>query len=93
MTSVEIRLPGSRTDTNDFFALSGYYHEARQWKHCPLLAFEGLKDQVVIHILTSQAQLRQSGLPDDTPCMQQWRGEWRSDFFTFTLGKARAALS
>lgn len=93
VSSVQVELPVGRTDTDNFFTLSGYYREAKQWKQYPLLVFERLEDRVAVHILKSQSELRRSNLPDDTPCMQQWGGQWQSDFFTFSLGEARAALA
>lgn len=94
MTTVTIKLPDFlRKDAAAFFSDSGYYGSARRWNHCPLLAFVATDDQVEVQILDSQSEVRRSPLPDSTPCMQQWRGEWRSDFFKFTLGEARAALN
>lgn len=31
--------------------------------------------------------------PDDTIVIQQWPGEWRSDFIKFTVGQAKEALT
>ena len=92
MNSVTIKLPECRTDTASFFRESGYYHKGSRWTHYPVLAFVATDGEVSIEILSSPAQVKQSPLPDSTPCMQQWGGQWRSDFFAFTLGAARAAL-
>ena len=83
-----------RTDLDAFFTVSGYYGSTTRWTHYPLLAFETQPSgDVKVHLLSSQAQVRSSALHDDTPCMQQWGGQWSSDFFHFTLGQARAALA
>ena len=92
MNSVTITLPECRTDTTDFFKLSGYYGSVKRWSRYPLLAFVATEAAVAVQILSSQSEVKQSALPDSTPCLQQWGGEWRSDFFRFTLGDARAAL-
>jgi hypothetical protein len=93
MKSVQITLPECRTDAASFFALSGYYTKSARWSHYPLLVFIAGSDGVEIQILSRASQLRECLLPDATPCMQQWGGQWSSNFFTFTLGEARAALA
>jgi hypothetical protein len=93
MDSVAIKLPGCRTDAATFFSLSGYYIKGARWPQRPLLVFVVDDDGFEVQILDSASQLARSTLPDSTPCMQQWAGQWRSDFFTFTLGEARAALA
>jgi hypothetical protein len=92
MKSVTIKLPECRSDTATFFSDSGYYAKGSRWNHYPVLAFVPTDGQVEIQVLGSPAQVKQSTLPDSTPCMQQWGGQWRSDFFAFTLGEARAAF-
>jgi hypothetical protein len=92
MNTVTITLPPCRSDTATFFSDSGYYSKSSRWSHCPVLAFAATDGQVEVQILASPTQVKQSQLPDSTPCMQQWRGQWSSDFFAFTLGEARAAL-
>jgi hypothetical protein len=32
-------------------------------------------------------------LPDETPVMSQWSGQWRSDFFHFTVGDFRKFIN
>lgn len=88
-----LKMPACRTDADDFFKLSGYFRKGQRWSHYPLLVFIETADGVEIQILNSVAQLTRSTLPDATQCLQQWGGQWNSDFFTFTLGEARAAAS
>lgn len=92
MTTVQVKLPQCRTDVDAFFQSSGYYRKGARWTHYPLLAFEETPEGVEVHIIDTAARLRASELPDATPCLQQWGGEWKSDFSAFTLGQARAAL-
>lgn len=93
MHSVTIRLPECRRDTATFFTESGYYSKGSRWTHYSVLAFVATDGEVRVEILGSPSQVKQSALPDNTPCMQQWGGQWRSDFFAFTLGEARSALA
>lgn len=88
-----ITLPNCRTDVDEFLTRSGYYHKGARWSHYPLLAFVDGADAVEVLIFNSVTELSRSTLPDTTPCMQQWGGQWRSDFFKFTLGDARAAMA
>jgi hypothetical protein len=88
-----LTLPACRTDAAAFLKQSGYYTKGARWQHCPLLVFIEAPEGVELRIVDTAAQLRDSPLPDETRCMQQWRGEWRSDWFGFTLGEARAALA
>lgn len=91
--SVQIRLPICRTDAATFLSESGYYKKGQRWTHYPLLVFVQEPDAVEVQILNTASEVSRCTLPDSTPCMQQWGGQWKSDFFTFTLGEARAALA
>jgi hypothetical protein len=91
--TANLTLPPCRTDTDAFLNGSGYYRKGVRWSHYPLLVFKQTADGIEVQILTSVAQVNQSTLPDESRCLQQWGGEWRSDWFTFTLGEARAALA
>lgn len=71
-----------RTDLNDFFGLSGI----REWEelsHTPALAFIESKDEIKVEIISKPHKLLD--LPDKTKIMMQWKGQWRSDFFHFTV--------
>lgn len=78
-----------RTDLEDLFKLSGVL-DWPNLKHTPFLAFVEQGDDVNVVIVKSAKALLD--LPDETPVMVQWRGEWRSDFFQMTVGDVRAAL-
>jgi hypothetical protein len=70
----------------------GTYGSAKPTKltHTPFLAFLAGESVVVVRIMETVDALLD--LPDDTPVMGQRRGEWRSDFFQFTVGQLRDAL-
>ncbi len=77
---------GGRTDIDDFFRLSGVL-DIERLDHTPLLVFVATEDTVEVRIVQKPAELL--SFPDETPVMGQWRGEWRSDFFRFTVGQFR----
>ena len=79
-------IPAGRTDLNDFFTQSGVFH-GEPLIHTPLLVFVATQDAVEVRILHMPSELL--AFPDETPVMGQWRGEWRSDYFQFTVGQYR----
>src|SRR5215813_376287 len=79
-------ITAGRTDVDEYFRLSGVF-EAEKLDHTPLLVFAVSGDTVTIHIIHKPSELLL--YPDDTPVMGQWRGEWRSDFFQFTVRQYR----
>jgi hypothetical protein len=79
-------IPDGRTDIDDYFKLSGVL-DSEELNHTPLLAFIASEDTVNVRIVHKPAELL--SFPDETPVMGQWRGEWRSDFFQFTVGQLR----
>ena len=76
-----------RTDLEEYFAKSGVFSTSKL-NQTPFLAFVISADTVDVRIVDSADQLLH--LPDDTPVMGQWRGDWRSDFFQFKVGDYRA---
>ncbi len=82
----EITLSG-RTATNDYFQyLDGLLRNGRL-THTLLLAFICAENSLKVSIIDNYKELL--ALEDTTPVMAQWRGEWRSDFFKFTVGDYR----
>lgn len=79
-------IPAGRTDLNDFFSQSGVFY-GEPLNHTPLLVFVAKEDTVEVRIVHSPSELL--AFPDVTPVMAQWRGEWRSDYFQFTVGQYR----
>ncbi len=75
-----------RTDIDDYFKLSGVF-DSEKLNHTPLLAFIASEDTIRVRIIHKPIELL--SLDDETPAMGQWRGEWRSDFFQFTVGQYR----
>ena len=81
----EIILAG-RTGLEDYFKLSGVF-SSEKLNHTPLLVFLAHEDSIEVRIIDRPTDLL--NFADDTPVMGQWRGEWRSDFFQFTVGQYR----
>jgi hypothetical protein len=75
-----------RTDVETYFKSSGVF-DSERLDHTPLLAFIVSNETVKVRIIDKPAELL--SLADDTAVMGQWRGEWRSDFFQFTVGQYR----
>jgi hypothetical protein len=73
---------GRRDGLEDYFK-----GEVLAWKkltHTPLLAFVDDGDSITVKVIDKPGDV--SGLPDDTPMMGQWRGQYCSDYFQFTAG-------
>jgi hypothetical protein len=82
---IKIILDG-RVDIDAFFKRSGVFDS--EWlSHTPLLVFTASETSVTVRIINKPNELL--SLPDDTPVMGQWRGEYRSDYFQFTVGQYR----
>lgn len=75
-----------RTDVDEFFARSGIF-DSEKLSQTPFLAFVSDGDVTRVRVIDTIASLLH--LPDVTPVMCQWRGEWRSDYFQFTVGQVR----
>ena len=78
-----------RTDTDDYFKLSGVF-DSERLTHTPFLVFIPSEGTVTVRLIYKPDEL--VAFDDETPVMGQWRGEWRSDFFQFTVGKYRQYL-
>ena len=81
---IEIVLAG-RTDVDDYFkqVLLTY----SKLTDTPLLVFLSSEDKVEVRIVDKPGALL--SFPDNTLVMGQWRGQWRSDYFQFNVGKYR----
>ena len=79
-----------RTDVDECFKQSGVF-ESERLTHTPLLVFITEQDAVTVRIVDKPADLL--SFPDETPVMGQWTGQWRSDFFQFTVGQYRQYLA
>lgn len=73
-----------RTDVEDYFRLSGIF-DYEELNHTPLLVFIPSENTVKVRIVHKPIELL--SLSDELQVMGQWRGEWRSDFFQFTIGQ------
>ncbi len=86
---IRVTLAG-RKDTDEYFKLSGVF-ESERLTHTPLLVFTTDQDAVTVRIVDKPTDLL--SFPDETPVMGQWTGQWRSDFFQFTVGQYRQHLA
>jgi hypothetical protein len=78
-----------RTDVGDDFRL----FDVCEWDrltHSPRLVFHGTDDGVTVELVERPLSLL--ALPDETPLMGQWHGEWSSDDGQFTVGQRRQAF-
>lgn len=82
-----LTFPGVRKDTKDLFTLAPSFRPgAGKLKHNPFIVFDSGAVSVIDDLPTLML------FPDETQVMVQWPGQWRSDFFTFTVGDVRKAL-
>jgi hypothetical protein len=79
-------ITAGRTDLKDFFEKSGNFSGVKL-THTPFLVFVEEEGAIRVHIVDSADQLL--SFPDETPVMGQWQGNYRSDFFQFTVGDYR----
>ena len=87
----EIRiLTSGRSDVQECFQRSGI-REHKKLSHTPLLVFQEDDNTVEVVILERADKLLE--YPDNIKVMGQWRGEWRSDFFQFTVGQFREHIA
>ena len=82
-------LTQGRKDTDAYFRLSGVLTQILN--HTPFLVFVIKGDTVDVHIVGSALALYK--YPPDTQVMGQWKGEYHSDFFQFTVGDVLNALN
>lgn len=85
----QVLLPETRHDTERYFELSGI-RESSKLKHHPFIVFREL-DLVKVEICHSIKDLI-AEYPDETKVLAQWRGQWSSDFFKFTVGELKKYL-
>ena len=79
-------ISNSRTDLKDFFEKSGNFSGVKL-THTPFLVFLEEEGAIRVHIVDSADELLK--FSDETPVMGQWQGNYRSDFFQFTVGDYR----
>ncbi len=78
-----------RTDTADYFRISSVF-TAGKLTHSPFLVFIEKDNTVQVEIVRNAPDLL--SYSDETLVMGQWAGEWRSDYFQFTVGDYRGFL-
>jgi hypothetical protein len=75
-----------RTDIEDFVNKSSDNFTGFNTNHHPFIVFEEL-DVVRVKLVEAIGDLL--SYPDQTKVMAQWPGNFRSDFFQFTVGEVR----
>ena|SRR5258708_3235185 len=79
-----------RLDLVEYFQLSGI-RSSKHLKHTPFLVFFPLSEsEVEIRIVDNTLSLLE--FPDATQVMSQWSGQWKSDFFQFTIADLKKHL-
>jgi len=79
-------ITSGRTDLDEYFKLSGI-REHKKLVHSPFLVFLISGETVEVRIVDNAKTLLDYA--DETQVMAQWRGQWRSDYFHFTVGDLR----
>jgi hypothetical protein len=79
-------ITAGRTDTKDLFEIGDPF-QLERLNHTPFLVFVEDGDTIHVEIVNSKKKLL--AYPDETKVMVQWRGEFSSDFFQFTVGDYR----
>src|SRR5437588_4646314 len=79
-------ITAGRTNLKDFFEKSGNFSGVKL-THTPFLVFLEKEDAIEVRIVDTADQLLE--FANETPVMGQWQGNYRSDFFQFTVGDYR----
>jgi hypothetical protein len=79
-----------RIDTEELFRISGVLSYSKL-NHTPFIVFQELDEGIVVALVRNKDELLMS-YSDETKVMVQWKGQWRSDFFQFTVGDVRDYL-
>lgn len=77
---------GIRHESADFWDLSGVLRNSEA-AHYPFIVMRQTGDDVEVTTVKNVVDLLQH--PDETAVLWQWRGQYRSDFFAFTVGQFR----
>jgi hypothetical protein len=87
---MDVETSGRAPDA-DFWRLFGPTLLKQRLTHTPILAFPVTNDAVKVEVYDKARDALT--LPDNTPLMVQWPGQWRSDWFQLTVGELRAAAT
>jgi len=77
-----------REASSEFFEQSGI-RDFKKLSHTPILLFFEDHDEHEATVEIFQKPQDILEYPDEIQAMMQWRGEWSSDFFKFTVGDFR----
>jgi hypothetical protein len=78
-----------RKDVDSFFSKSGVLNYKNP--HTPFILFVEKNNDVEVEIVDKASDLL--AYPDNYKIMSQWKGEWKSDFFQYTVGDVRKYLA
>ena len=87
--TIAISFTGFRNDTDDMWVLTDLL--SAKLTHTPFLACVAVDGGLEVRVIDRAAGVAE--LPEDTPVMVQWRGQWRSDFFSTTAGEVKRRLA
>ena len=87
----EIVINDCRSDFNNFFEISLKYNLKTKFKHAPFIVIDE-KSKAISIVDNVEALLNEYGKKPTTKLMKQWTGEWKSDFFNFTVGDLQTAI-
>lgn len=77
---------GVRHDITDLFEKTDILDTSITRNHTPFVAIHGN----TVFVVNKLSKLLR--LPDETTVLWQWRGQHRSDYFTFTVEQIRTAV-
>lgn len=82
-----------RTDFKTFFEKRLRHYLSDKFKHTPFIVVQDKDGNAVVQVIDNINELiGMFGNKPDTKVIQQWPGEWRSDFFTFTIEELQTAI-
>jgi len=82
----DIKINGCRTDLQNFFDNSLKYDINVKLNHTPFIVVNEENNSLdIVHKVSTL--LENFGDKPETKVIIQWKGQWNSDFFTFTVGE------
>ena len=83
---MQLAIHGVRKDTDELWRSSGVL-EWSKLSHTPFIAITQTEGVINVHLIDSAKKA--ALLPEETPLLIQWKGQWRSDFFQTTAGEVK----
>lgn len=86
MKNITITINDCRTDLQSFFQKELKYYLKTKLNHTPFVVVDEVNNSInIVNKVTDL--LNKFGSKPETKVLIQWRGQWNSDFFTFTVGE------